>query len=104
MKKPEFPKSRLIREDFLPEQDPMRNYRIKKVIKPDGKVWYYPQKKFLWFWINLGKNGYGFSCENWAQECVFADYNETLEDKVEYLAPDISKTITAEPNPPPKNP
>lgn len=33
MNKPEFPKARLIREDFLPEQDPLKNYRIKKVTK-----------------------------------------------------------------------
>lgn len=105
MKKPEPPKPRLIREDFLPEQDPMRNYRIKKVMKPDGKVWYYPQKKFLWFWMNLDEDGGGcYGSESWAQSRVFEHYHKTLEDKVEYLAPDISKTITAEPNPPPKNP
>ena len=28
--KPEFPKARLIREDFLPERDSMDIYRIKK--------------------------------------------------------------------------
>lgn len=103
MKKPEFPKPRIIREDFLPEQDPLMNYRIKKVTKPDGKEWYYPQKKFLWFWMTLDDGG-GYGCENWAHARVFEDCNKTLKDKVEYLAPDISKTITAEHNPPPKNP
>ena len=103
MKKPEFPKPRLIREDFLPKQDPLMNYRIKKVTKPDGKVWYYPQKKFLWFWMSLDDDG-GYGSERWAQQVIFEYYNKTLKDKVEYLAPDISKTVTAEPNPPPKNP
>lgn len=97
MNKPEFPKSRLIREDFLPEQDPLMNYRIKKVTKPDGKDWYYPEKKFLWFWWNIGHTeGYGNEC--WAQGRIFADYNKTQKDKVEYLAPDSSKTV---PKPPP---
>jgi hypothetical protein len=38
MKKPEFPKPRLISEGFLPEQDPLMNYLIKKVTKPVGIV------------------------------------------------------------------
>jgi len=106
MKKPQFPKPRIIREDFLPEQDPLMNYRIKKVTKPDGKVWYYPQKKFLWFWWSIGVGvTLEYNNERRAQERVFDDYNKTLKDEVEYLAPDISKTITyAEHNPPPKNP
>lgn len=104
MKKPQFPKPRIIREDFLPEQDPMENYRIKKVTKPDGKVRYHPQKKIFGFlWWNL-VDFEGYSSENWAQERVFDDYNKTLKDKVEYLAADISKTVIAEHNPPPKNP
>lgn len=93
MKKPEFPKPRLIREDFLPEQDPMENYRIKKVTKPDGKSWYFPQKKifgFLW-WNLVDVDGYG--CENWEQARVFEDYNKTQKDKVDYLAPDESKSV-----------
>lgn len=92
MKKPEFPKPRIIREDFLPEQDPLMNYRIKKVTKPDGKEWFYPQKKFLWFWVDLDKDGGGYDSECWAQQRVFEHYDKTLKDKVEYLAPDISKT------------
>ena len=103
MKKPEFPKPRLIREDFLPEQDPLMNYRIKKVTKPNGEIWYYPQTKFLWFWMNLDDFG-GYSCETWAHTKVFEDYNNSQKDKVEYLAPDISKTVTAEHNLPPQSP
>jgi hypothetical protein len=56
MKKPEPPKSRLIREDFLPDI-PMNKYRIKKVIE-DGQELYYPQKKFLWWWRNVNLNGF----------------------------------------------
>ena len=97
MKKPEFPKPRLIRIDVLPEQDPMENYRIKKVTKGDGKVLYYPQKKifgFLW-WGICGFEG--LSSESWAQAIVFEDCNKTLKDKVEYLLPDESKSV---PKPP----
>ena len=90
MKKPEFPKPQLIREDFLPDKDFMNNYRIKKVTKPDGKVWYYAQKKILWFWwIDMGEP---YGCENWVQRRIFSDYYKTLKDDVEYIDPDISKT------------
>ena len=51
IEKPEFPKPRLIREDFLP-YEPMKNYRIKKVT--DGNVTrYFPQVKHLFWWHNL---------------------------------------------------
>ena len=93
MKKPEPPKPRLIREDVLPEQDLLMNYRIKKITKGNGKVWYYPQKKILWFWWTI--DGYG--CESWAQATVFEDYNKTLKDKIEYLAPDSSKSVLKPP-------
>lgn len=96
--KPAFPKPRIIREDFLPEQDPLMNYRIKKVTKFNGKSWYYPQKKFLWFWMNLDDFG-GYGSESWANQIVFEHYNDSQKDKVEYLTPDKSKI-----NPPPQNP
>jgi len=50
MKKPEFPKPRLIREDFLPE--PMKNCRIKKVTENELTK-YYPQVRVLFWWHNL---------------------------------------------------
>ena len=50
MKKPEFPKPRLIREDFLPDK-PMNKYRIVKKTKGD-RTRYYPQVKFLFWWYN----------------------------------------------------
>jgi len=56
--KPEFPKPRLIREDFLPE--PMNKYRIKKVYNEYGKSFYYPQIKILWWWMNLNLKGFDY--------------------------------------------
>ena len=99
MKKPEPPKPQLIRENVLPEQDLLMNYRIKKVTKGDGTIRYYPQKKIfgLLWWDICGFEGYG--CESWAQAEIFKDYNKTIKDKVEYLAPDSSKSVPK----PPKN-
>lgn len=73
----------------------MENYRIKKVTKPSGKVVYYPQKKFLWFWVDIDNDRGGYICESWAQQRVFEDYDKTGKDKVEYLAPDVSKCNTS---------
>lgn len=101
MKKPEFPKARVIREDFLPERDPMNNYRIKKITKGDGKVWYQPQKKVLWFWKDLGSYG-GFSTKGWADSIILEDFQKSQKDKIEYLEYDASRTVSPEPNPPPK--
>ncbi len=47
MDKPTFPKPRLIREDFLPNE-PMKNYRILKIT--DRNIRYYPQVRVLWWW------------------------------------------------------
>jgi hypothetical protein len=102
MNKPEFPKPQLIREDFLPEQDPMNNYRIKKITKGDGKVWYYPQKKVLWFfWVEISNVG-SFSNKDWANHIIIEDFQKSQKDKVEYLRPDALRTVPPEPNPPPK--
>jgi hypothetical protein len=102
MKKPEFPKPQLIREDFLPEQDPMNNYRIKKVTKGDGKVWYFPQKKVLWFfWVEISNIG-SFSNKHWANDIIIEDFQKSQKDKVEYLRPDALRTVPSDPNPPPK--
>jgi hypothetical protein len=102
MNKPEFPKPQLIREDFLPEQDPMNNYRIKKITKGDGTVWYHPQKKVLWFfWVDISKIRL-FTCKRWANDIIIEDFQKSQKDKVEYLHPDASRTVPSEPNPPPK--
>lgn len=76
-------------------------YRIKKVTKPDGKVWYYPQKKFLWFWNDMDNDG-GYEIESWAQQVIFEDYQKSQKDKVEFLPADSSKTVPPELNPPPE--
>lgn len=96
MKRPEFPKPRLIREDFLPEKDSMDEYRIKKITTGDGTVWYYPQKKVLWFWWNIGVGYGGYGCYEWANGRIIEDYQGRQKDKVEYLEPDYSKTYSSE--------
>ena len=102
MKKPEFPKPRLIREDFLPEQDFIKNnYRIKKIITPSGYERYYPQFRVLWlFWVNM------FGDDGWYdyQEANRRLFREIAPDKVEYLEPDPTtlKTVSDTPNKPPR--
>jgi hypothetical protein len=49
--KPEFPKPRLIREDFLPDK-PMNKYRIRKETYGNTTK-YYPQQKRLFWWFNI---------------------------------------------------
>lgn len=103
MKKPKFPKPRLIREDFLPEKDPTKNYRIKKVITRYETVRYHPQKKFLGFWVDLDYHPiFTFSryyTSSW-YETYEAANEEILEhikflnrpkEKVEYLEPKMEQ-------------
>lgn len=78
----------------------LKNYRVKKVTQSNGEVWYYPQKKFLWFWIFVDNFG-GYEIESWAQAAIFSDYHKTQKDKVEFLPADSSKTVRSKPNPPP---
>jgi hypothetical protein len=85
MNKPEFPKARLIHEDFLPVSEPMKNYRIKKVIKGDDSIWYYPEKKFLWFWIDISGSCGGYMDERNANRRIVDDFQRHQKDKVEYL-------------------
>jgi hypothetical protein len=100
--KPEFPKPRLIREDFLPEQDQMNNYRTKKITKGDETVWYQPQKKVLWFfWVDISNIG-PFSSKHWANEIITEDFQKSQKDKIEYLEYDASLAVSPDPNPPPK--
>ena len=96
----------------------MKRYRLKKVITGDGTVWYYPQKKFLWFWWNIVAEPY--VTEGWANAVIredFKDFKDSQKDKVEYIEPDLnfpepkpplklkkttSQTVPPEPLPPPK--
>ena len=103
MKKPEFPKPRLISEDFLPEPNPMDNYRIKKVTTRYGTVRYHPQKKFLGFWVDLDYHPLTYFSRyytsSWYETYDSAnkeilDYIEFLnrpKEKVEYLEPKMEK-------------
>lgn len=99
MNKPEFPKARVIREDFLPERDQMKRYRLKKVTKGDGTVWYYPQKKVLWFWWNIVVSPLHepYGSESWANEMIREDFEDSQKDKVEYIEPNLN---SPEPKPP----
>lgn len=88
MNKPEFPIPRIIREDFLPEQDPLMKYRIKKVTGKSGYERYYPQVKILWlFWVNLfGEVGWYDSYEEANKSLI----REITPEKVEYLEVDLT--------------
>ena len=100
MKKPEFPKPRIIREDFMPERNTMENYRVKRVTKGNGKIEYYGQKKVLGFWwMNLHR--YGYEKKEWANDAIIEDIQVWTDDIIEYLEPDLSKNTKSEPNPPP---
>ena len=87
LKKPKFPKARLIREDFLPEDDMMKNYRIKKVTTLYKGTEFYkfiPQEKVLFWWKNIGEMVPKYNSE----ECTYVyDYKgySTLEDAQELL-------------------
>lgn len=85
MKKPEFPKPRLIREDFLPDE-PMNKYRIKKVIEYNTP-WYYPQVKVLWWWHNLfSQNPYyvGFLSLEQAQKALCCHFKKTMVEYIDF--------------------
>ena len=79
MDKPEFPKPRLIREDFMPEKDFTTKYRIKKVTK-DGEVDFRAQRKYLWWWINLGDYVYSH------YESVFNDISKDIQKRTKKRA------------------
>ena len=91
----------LIREDFMPERDITKEYRIKKITKGD-KVEFRAQRKYLWWWINLGDYDYSH------YEYVFHDIHNDIQKRakymIEYLDVTPEKLAPRTPNPPPKNP
>lgn len=105
MKKPEPPKPRIICEDFLPEDDMLKNYRILKYQYENGEIIYYPQHKFLGlFWLYIDANIklrslndaiYYIKREIIAKRKPTVEYIELAEKDLE-LPP-------REPNPPPFN-
>jgi hypothetical protein len=83
MKKPEFPKPRLIREDFLPE--PMNKYRIKKGTYGDV-IRYYPQEKFLFWWHNTVEPSFdgGYSTLEQAQEALCSRIKKSVVEYIDF--------------------
>ena len=79
----------------------MNDYRIKKITKGD-KVTFRPQRKYLWWWIDLGDYDYA------QYEHVFYNINEDIQKRaktmIEYLDVAPEKLAPRTPNPPPKNP
>lgn len=92
----------MIRENLLPERDPMDNYRIKKVTTRYQTVRYHPQKKFLGFWVDLDYHPLDYFSRytsSWYETYESAnkeilDYIEFLnrpKEKVEYLEPKMEQ-------------
>jgi hypothetical protein len=100
MKKPEFPKARLIREDFLPEDDVLKNYRILKYQYEDGEVIYCPQYKFLGlFWLYMNAHTSHSSLDG-AVDYIKRDIIAKRKPKVEYIEVTEKDLDLPEPNPP----
>jgi hypothetical protein len=100
MNKPEFPQPRLIRDDFLPEQDPMKNYRIKKetsYYKGEEFVRYFAQKKVFGIWVDIERKWSNlldsyfrieyYDSLTYANNAIWEHYNSKTKNKVEYLEP-----------------
>jgi hypothetical protein len=93
MKKLEPPSAQLIRESFLPEDpNPMKNYRIKKVIE-HGNPTYYVQRKILWFWwMDMYQPGHiidGNPFPNGGRGFLGQGFFLTLEEAKEELRSDL---------------
>ena len=76
-------------------------YRIKKVTKGDD-VGFRAQRKYLWWWINLGDYDYSH------YESVFHDISKDIQKRtkktaksmIEYLDVTLDKLAPRTPNPP----
>jgi hypothetical protein len=79
----------------------MKNYRIKKVTKGDDSIWYYAEKKFLWYWIDISGSCGGYKDKHNANRRIADDFQRHQKDKVEYFEPDFSQSSSQELNPPP---
>ncbi len=85
MKNPNPPKPRIIREDFLPEDDVLKNYRVLKTQDKEGQDIYYPQYKFLGlFWLCIDAHREIKSLE-WAVYFIKKDIIAKRKPKVEYI-------------------
>ena len=78
----------------------MNDYRIKKITTGD-KVEFRAQRKFLWWWIDLGDYDYSH------YESVFYDINKDIQKRaksmIEYLDVTPDELAPRTPNPPPNN-
>ena len=79
----------------------MNDYRIKKITK-GNEVEFLPQRKFLWFWINITHDSTGDY--DWAIFRIDRDIQERAKTMIEYLDVTPDKLAPRTPNPPPKNP
>ena len=74
----------------------MNDYRIKKITKGD-KVTFRPQRKYLWWWIDLGYDHSHY-------EHVFYNINEDIQKRaktmIEYLDVTPDKLAHNTPRPP----
>ena len=78
----------------------MNDYRIKKITKGD-KVKFRAQRKFLWWWIDLGY----YDCSHY--DTAICHINEDINNRnpvIEYLDVTPDELAPRTPNPPPKNP
>jgi hypothetical protein len=65
----------------------MNNYRIKKVTRGNGCEYYYPQKRFICFWLNLKVDP--LMNQSWANDVIIDDYNKSIKDIVEFIEPNF---------------
>lgn len=57
----------------------MNRYRIKEIIYKGGEWKYFPQKRFLFFWVNIGTSCIAMST---AKEVINQHYKKNLNKKV----------------------
>ena len=60
----------------------MNDYRIKKITK-GNEVEFLPQRKFLWFWINV--THYPTNDYDWAIHLINCDIQKRSKSMIEYL-------------------
>jgi hypothetical protein len=65
----------------------MNNYRIKKVTRGNGCEYYYPQKRFICFWLNLKVDP--LMNQSWVNDVIIDDYNKSIKDIVEFIEPNF---------------
>ena len=72
-------------------------YRIKKVTKGDD-VGFRAQRKYLWWWINLGD--YDYSHYEYVFHDIHNDIQKRAKSMIEYLDVTLDELAPRTPNPP----